>query len=91
MTRAKEGKGSTYKKTNQANPAKQTKVRAKKVDPLEPLKLEIAAELGLLDQAKTLGWHSLSAREAGRIGGLMTQRRRKQAKGISGADRPMDI
>lgn len=59
---------------------KQTKARIKKLDPLEPLKMEIAAELGLLGQAQEQGWHSLSAKDAGRIGGLMTQRRRKEGK-----------
>ena len=54
------------------------KPRLKKIDPLEPLKMEIAAELGLLEQVKTKGWHSLSAREAGRIGGLMTQRQKRR-------------
>ncbi|TGE32231.1 small, acid-soluble spore protein, alpha/beta type [Desulfosporosinus sp. Sb-LF] len=39
--------------------------------------MEIAAELGLIDQIQSAGWHSLSAKDAGRIGGLMTQRRRK--------------
>lgn len=48
--------------------------RTKKVDPLEPLKMEIAAELGLSEKVKSLGWDSLSAREAGKIGGYMTQR-----------------
>ncbi len=56
------------------------KPRVKRIDPLEPLKMEIAAELGLLEQIHTSGWHSLSAKEAGRIGGLMTQRRRKDGK-----------
>ncbi len=60
--------------------AKPAKSRVKKVDPLEPMKMEIAAELGLLEQAKEQGWHSLSARDAGRIGGIMTQRRRKERK-----------
>ncbi len=50
------------------------KTRPKKVDPLEPLKLEIAAELGLSEKVKNSGWDSLSAREAGKIGGHMTQR-----------------
>lgn len=59
---------------------KHTKARIKKLDPLEPLKMEIAAELGLLGQAQEHGWHSLSAKDAGRIGGLMTQRRRKEEK-----------
>lgn len=50
------------------------KPRLKKTNPLEPLKMEIAAELGLLEQVKTKGWDSLSAQDAGRIGGMMTQR-----------------
>lgn len=54
-----------------------SKPRVKRIDPLESLKMEIAAELGLLEQVKTVGWHSLSAKDAGRIGGLMTQRRRR--------------
>lgn len=52
--------------------------RLKRNDPLEPLKLEIAAELGLLEQVQTKGWHSLTAKDAGRIGGLMNQRLRKR-------------
>jgi len=56
---------------------KQKKLRVRRIDSLEPLKMEIAAELGLLEQIHRNGWHSLSAKEAGRIGGLMTQRRRK--------------
>lgn len=54
-----------------------SKPRVKRIDPLEALKMEIAAELGLLEQVKSVGWHSLSAKDAGRIGGLMTQRRRR--------------
>ena len=59
---------------------KQSKPKVKRIDPLEPLKMEIAAELGLLNQINTDGWHSLSAKEAGRIGGLMTQRKRKNGE-----------
>jgi len=44
------------------------------------LKYEIAEELGLLDKVKEGGWKSLSAKESGRIGGLMTKRKRA-AKG----------
>ncbi|AET69105.1 small, acid-soluble spore protein, alpha/beta type [Desulfosporosinus orientis DSM 765] len=58
---------------------KKAKVKVKRIDPLEPLKMEIAAELGLLEQINQKGWHSLSAKDAGRIGGLMTQRRRKDS------------
>ena len=56
---------------------KKPKPKVKRIDPLEPLKMEIAAELGLIDQIHSDGWHSLSAKDAGRIGGLMTQRKRK--------------
>ena len=46
----------------------------------EKLKYEIAGELGLLDQVLTDGWKSLSAKETGRIGGLMTRRKNKIQK-----------
>lgn len=45
----------------------------------EKLKYEIAEELGLLDRVMKEGWKSLSAKETGRIGGMMT--RRKKQKG----------
>lgn len=41
------------------------------------MKYEIAEELGLLDQVLEKGWKSLSSKETGRIGGLMTKRRQK--------------
>ena len=43
----------------------------------EKMKLEIAEELGLLDKVQKGGWKSLSAKETGRIGGLMTKRKRQ--------------
>lgn len=46
----------------------------------EKLKYEIAEELGLLDKVKTMGWKSLTAKETGRIGGLMTKRKKEQQK-----------
>lgn len=46
----------------------------------EKLKYEIAEELGLLDQVMAEGWKSLSSKETGRIGGLMTRRRREEQK-----------
>ena len=42
----------------------------------EKLKYEIAEELGLLDRVLETGWKTLSAKETGRIGGLVTKRRR---------------
>ena len=47
------------------------------LSPEETLKYEIAEELGLLDQVLEKGWKSLSAKETGRIGGIMTRRRKK--------------
>lgn len=43
----------------------------------EKMKYEIADELGLLDLVLREGWKSLSSKETGRIGGLMTKRRRE--------------
>ena len=48
------------------------------LEPEEKLKYEIAEELGLLDRVMKDGWRSLSAKETGRIGGLITKRRREQ-------------
>ena len=38
------------------------------------LKYEIADEMGVLDKVIKDGWKSLSAKETGRIGGLMTKK-----------------
>ena len=45
------------------------------------LKYEIAEELGLIDKLKQLGWGGLTAKETGRIGGLMTVRKKQKKKG----------
>ena len=42
------------------------------------MKYEIAEELGLLDRVMEQGWKSLSSKETGRIGGLMTKKRKAQ-------------
>ena len=62
-----------------------SKSKKKKVDLAnltqeEELKYEIAEELGLLDRVLEDGWKSLSAKETGRIGGLMTRRKRELQK-----------
>lgn len=44
----------------------------------EKLKYEIAEELGVLDKVLENGWRSLSAKETGRIGGLMTRKRKSR-------------
>ncbi len=45
--------------------------------PEECVKYEIAEEIGLLDRVISEGWKSLSAKETGQIGGLMTRRKRE--------------
>ncbi len=47
---------------------------------LDKLKYEIAEELGLLDKVKKLGWKSLTSKESGKIGGLITKRSKEQNK-----------
>lgn len=43
----------------------------------DKLKYEIADELGLTDKIKEVGWAGLTAKESGRIGGLITVRKRQ--------------
>ena len=42
------------------------------------MKYEIAAELGLADKIAATGWKSLTAKESGRIGGILAKRRKDQ-------------
>jgi len=44
----------------------------------ELVKYEIAKELGLFDRVMQNGWGSLSAKETGRIGGILAKRRKKE-------------
>ena len=43
------------------------------VKPEEMRKYEIAKELGLLDKVLAEGWQSLSAKETGKIGGMLSK------------------
>ena len=52
----------------------------KKTDLNEKLKYEIAEELGLLDKVLEGGWRSLTSKETGKIGGLITKKRRELDK-----------
>ena len=44
------------------------------------MKYEIASELGLIDKVSELGWGGLTAKEAGRIGGILTSRKKQKKK-----------
>lgn len=43
----------------------------------ERRKYELAQELGLLDRIREVGWAGLTAKETGRMGGLLGQERRR--------------
>ena len=43
----------------------------------ERMKYEIARELGLLDRVREVGWAGLTAKETGRIGGMISRRNQK--------------
>lgn len=47
------------------------------LDKKEKMKYEIAEELGLLDKVLQDGWKTLTAKETGRIGGLVTKRKKE--------------
>ncbi|MCI5849609.1 MAG: small, acid-soluble spore protein, alpha/beta type [Lachnospiraceae bacterium] len=46
--------------------------------PAEIMKWEIAKELGLYDKVLENGWRSLTAKESGRIGGILASRQKKK-------------
>lgn len=55
----------------------------KNVKPLtadDIMKYEITEELGLLDKVNRTGWKSLTAKESGRIGGLITKKKKEMKK-----------
>ena len=61
--------------------SKSRKSKMKKTpDDVEAMKLEIAAELGLLDKVQRVGWAGLNAVETGRMGGILTKRKRDLAE-----------
>lgn len=57
--------------------AKKKEIRLSELTEDEKMKYEIAQELGLLDKVLKDGWRSLSSKETGKIGGLVTKKRRE--------------
>lgn len=45
----------------------------------ERVKYEVAEELGLLDKVLESGWKSLSSKETGKIGGIISKKRIKKS------------
>ncbi|MTI49535.1 small, acid-soluble spore protein, alpha/beta type [Sporosalibacterium faouarense] len=59
------------------------KKKKKKIEtPEDKMKYEIANELGLMDKIAKDGWGGLTAKETGRIGGIMTVRKKAKAKEV---------
>lgn len=53
----------------------------KKIDPLEEqMKWEIAEQLGLADIVRQNGWSSLTAAQSGKIGGIVSHKKREKQK-----------
>ena len=56
---------------------KEKKIDLNNLEPDEKMKYEVAEELGLLDRVLSEGWKSLTSKETGRIGGMVTKRKRE--------------
>ncbi len=52
------------------------------------MKYEIAEELGLTEKVRQVGWKGLTAKESGRIGGIMGKKKREAAKGKNSCNTP---
>ncbi len=56
---------------------KQKEIKLSELTEEEKMKYEVAEELGLLDKVLKEGWRSLTSKETGKIGGLVTKKRRE--------------
>ncbi len=56
--------------------SKKTKTKELILTPEDAMKYEIANELGLGEKLSRVGWGGLTAEETGRIGGLITRKKR---------------
>lgn len=73
----KSGQGKTCKKRTAKG---KDGIDLEHLTPEESLKLEIAAEIGVYDKVIQGGWRSLTSKESGRIGGMMTKRKKEAEK-----------
>lgn len=61
-----------------------------KVPPEDLMKYEMAKELGLYDQVIEKGWGSLSARQTGKIGGMIAGEKRKKRNASAEEEGPAE-
>ena len=59
---------------------KQKPIDLDNLTPEEACKLEIAEEIGVYDKVLAGGWRALSSKESGKIGGILSKRKREAAK-----------
>lgn len=59
---------------------KEKKIDLNNLEPGEELKYEVAEELGLLDRVLESGWKSLTSKETGRIGGIVTRKKKQMSQ-----------
>ena len=59
---------------------KEKKINLNNLEPEEKMKYEVAEELGLLDRVLSEGWKSLTSKETGRIGGIVTKKKRENSQ-----------
>ena len=57
--------------------SKQKKICLSELTEEEKMKYEVEEELGLLEQVLQNGWRSLTSKQTGKIGGLVTKKRRE--------------
>ena len=62
------------------NMSKPKKLDFDNLTPEEVLKLEIAEEIGVLDKVVSGGFRCLSAKESGKIGGIISRRKKEAQK-----------
>ncbi|MEE1341247.1 MAG: small, acid-soluble spore protein, alpha/beta type [Lachnospiraceae bacterium] len=60
--------------------AKEKKEMWGKLTQEDLLKYEVAEELGLLEKVQRSGWKSLSAKESGKLGGMIATKKRQMKK-----------
>lgn len=53
-------------------------IQLDKIKPEDKLKYEVAEELGLLDKVLKEGWKGLTAKETGKIGGIITKKKKEK-------------
>lgn len=57
----------------------------KQYELIENLKMEIASELGIMEEIQSNGWQSLSPRVSGKIGGLLSGKLKKMEEEDKGS------